>query len=59
MGTSFIIIATLKLATMGGIGIASALGLQFFHEFKLGKKSKGGDENGVGESLREKSRHIS
>lgn len=56
MGTTFIVIATLKLAAMGGLGISLASGLQFFHDFKMSKKKKGGDEDGVGESLREKSR---
>jgi hypothetical protein len=58
MGTTFIVITTLKLAAMGGLGISLASGLQFFHDFKLNKKKKGGDEDGIGESLREKSRLI-
>jgi hypothetical protein len=59
MGTAFIVMTTLKLAAMGGLGISLASGLQFFHDFKMSKKKKGGDEDGIGESLREKSRHIS
>lgn len=58
MGTTFIVIATLKLAAMGGLGITLATGLQYFHDFKLTKKKKGGEEDGVGESLREKARSI-
>jgi mannose/fructose/N-acetylgalactosamine-specific phosphotransferase system component IIC len=58
MGTTFIVITTLKLAAMGGLGISLASGLQYFHEFKLNRKKKGGDEDGVGESLREKTRFI-
>jgi hypothetical protein len=59
MGTSFVIMAALKLCAMGGIGISSALGLQYFHEFKLSKKSKGSDEDNVSQSLRKKSELIS
>jgi hypothetical protein len=58
MGTSFVIMAALKLCAMGGIGISSALGLQYFHEFKLSKKSKGSEEDGIGENLRKKSQSI-
>jgi hypothetical protein len=60
MGTSFVLMATLKLATMGGVGIALASAFQFFHtfEFKTSKGKKGGDDNGVGESLRKKSESI-
>jgi hypothetical protein len=52
---------TLKLAAMGGVGIALTSAFQFFHTFELkGKKDKkGGVENGVGESLRKKSELIS
>jgi hypothetical protein len=56
--TTFIVMTTLKLAAMGGLGISLASGLQFFHDFKLTKKKKGGEEDGIGESLREKSRLI-
>ncbi len=58
MATTFIVMTTLKLAAMGGLGISLASGLQFFHDFKMSKKKKGGDEDGIGESLREKSRLI-
>jgi hypothetical protein len=58
MATTFIVITTLKLAAMGGLGMSLASGLQFFHDFKMSKKKKGGDEDGIGESLREKSRLI-
>lgn len=56
MATTFIVMTTLKLAAMGGLGISLASGLQFFHDFKMSKKKKGGEEDGIGESLREKSR---
>jgi hypothetical protein len=59
MGTTFIVMTTLKLAAMGGLGISLASGLQYFHEFKLSKKKKGGEEDGIGEVLREKSKFIS
>lgn len=56
MATTFIVMTTLKLAAMGGLGISLASGLQFFHDFKMSKKKKGGEEDGIGESLREKSK---
>jgi hypothetical protein len=61
MGTTFIVMTTLKLAAMGGVGIALTSAFQFFHTFELkGKKDKkGGSENGIGESLRKKSEFIS
>jgi hypothetical protein len=51
---------TLKLAAMGGVGIALTSAFQFFHTFELkGKKDKkGGSDNGIGESLRKKSEFI-
>jgi mannose/fructose/N-acetylgalactosamine-specific phosphotransferase system component IIC len=58
MGTAFIVMTTLKLATMGGLGIALTTGLHFFYDFKPNKKKKGGEEDGVGETLRQKSRFI-
>ena len=58
MGTTFILMTTLKLAAMGGLGITLATGIQYFHEFKLSKKSKGVDENEIGESLLKKSRSL-
>lgn len=59
MATTFIVMTTLKLAAMGGLGISLATGIQFFHDFKPSKKNKGDDSNDVGKSLLEKSRHIS
>jgi hypothetical protein len=59
MGATFIIMTTIKLATMGGLGIGLATGLQFFHEFKLTKKKKGGEEDGIGETIRERAGRIS
>jgi hypothetical protein len=61
MGTTFVIMTTLKLATMGGLGIGLASAMQFFHnyDFKLKKGKKGSEDNDHGNILREKSRHIS
>jgi hypothetical protein len=61
MGTTFVIMTTLKLAAMGGVGIALTSAFQFFHNFELkGKKDKkGGVESGIGESLRKKSELLS
>lgn len=56
MGTTFVVMTTLKLACMGGLGIALATGIQYFHEFKLSKKNKGDDSDGIGEALLKKSR---
>ena len=61
MGTTFIIMTTLKLAAMGSVGIGLTTAFQFFHNFELKTKKgkKGGEEDGSVETLREKSRHIS
>jgi hypothetical protein len=60
MATTFIVMTTLKLATMGGVGIALTTAFQYFHTFELkSKKKKGDDESGIGKSLREKSEFIS
>lgn len=61
MGTTFIVLATLKLATMGGLGIGLTTAFHYFHNFDLKpkKSKKGGEEDGIGSTLREKSRHIS
>jgi hypothetical protein len=51
---------TLKLATMGGVGIALTTAFQYFHNFDFKptpNKKKGGDSD-VGEDLRSKSRII-
>jgi hypothetical protein len=60
MGTTFVLMGALKLATMGGVGIALTSAFQFFHNFELKTKKdkKGGVENGIGESLRKKSELI-
>jgi hypothetical protein len=61
VGTTFIVMTTLKLATMGGVGLALTAAFQYFHnfDFKPNKKGKGGESNDVGETLLEKSRRIS
>lgn len=60
MGSAFIVMTTLKLATMGGVGLALTTAFQYFHNFDLKpNKKKGGDTNDIGETLREKTRHIS
>jgi hypothetical protein len=60
MGTTFVVMTTLKLCAMGGVGIALTSAFQFFHTFELkGKKKKGGEEDGIVKDLLEKSRHIS
>jgi hypothetical protein len=58
MGTSVIIMGTLAVCTFLGSGMALSAAFQFFHDYKPNKK-KGGDSDGVGESLREKARSIS
>ena len=60
MGSAFIIMTTLKLATMGGVGLALTTAFQYFHNFDLKpNKKKGGDSSDISESLLEKSRRIS
>jgi hypothetical protein len=59
MGTTFIIMTTLKLATMGGVGLGLTTAFQYFHNFDFKpNKKKGGDSNDIGETLLEKSRRI-
>jgi hypothetical protein len=58
MGTSFIIMGTLGVCAFLGSGMALSAAFQFFHEFKPSKK-KGGDSDGIGESLRERAKSIS
>jgi mannose/fructose/N-acetylgalactosamine-specific phosphotransferase system component IIC len=60
MGTTFIVMTTLKLAAMGGVGIALTTAFQYFHNFDFKpNKKKGGDSSDIGDILRDKSRHIS
>jgi hypothetical protein len=59
MGTSVIIMGTLGVCAFLGSGMALSAAFQFFHEYKPSKKSKGGDEDGVGESLRQRAKSIS
>jgi hypothetical protein len=59
MGTTFILMTTLKLATMGGVGLALTTAFQYFHNFDWKpSKKKGGDSDAI-ELLREKSKSIS
>jgi hypothetical protein len=58
MGSAFIIITTLKLATMGGVGIALTTAFQYFHNFDFKPNKKKGGDSDVGEDLRTKSRII-
>jgi hypothetical protein len=59
MGTTFIVMTTLKLATMGGVGLVLTTAFQYFHNFDFTPKKKKGGDSDVGESLLEKSRRIS
>jgi hypothetical protein len=59
MGTTFILMTTLKLATMGGVGLAITTAVQYFHSFNFKpSKKKGGDSGDIGEALLEKSRQL-
>lgn len=59
MATTFIVITTLKLCAMGGVGISLITAFQYFHNFDFKpNKNKGGELDVIGESLREKSRSI-
>lgn len=60
MGTTFVVMTTLKLAAMGGVGLALTTAFQFFHNFDWKpNKKKGGDSDGVGESVRERAKSLS
>ena len=59
MGTSVIIMGTLGVCAFLGSGMALSAAFQFFHEFKPTSKKKGGDSDGIGESLRERAKSIS
>jgi hypothetical protein len=62
MGSTFVVMTALKLATMGVVGIGLTTAFQYFlnFEFKTKKKDKGehGGESDAIESLRQKSRSI-
>jgi hypothetical protein len=58
MGT--IIMGTLGVCTFLGAGMALSAAFHFFHEFKPKTNTKkGGEGDGIGESLREKSKSFS
>lgn len=59
MGTTFIVMTTLKLCAMGGVGIALTTAYQFFNNFDFKPNKKRGGDLDVGESLREKTKSIS
>lgn len=54
-----VIMGTLAVCTFLGSGMALSAAFQYFHEFKPSKKTKGGESDGVGESLREKAKSLS
>lgn len=60
MGVEFVIMGALKLCAMGGVGIATVTGLQYFLNFEFKSKKKGGEEGGskASESLRERAGQI-
>lgn len=64
MGTTFVVMTTLKLCVMGGVGIALTAAYQYFNNFEFKPKKKGdkggeSDVSSIGESLRQKSRSLS
>jgi hypothetical protein len=59
MGTTVIIMGTLAVCTFLGSGMALSAAFQYFHDYKPTGKKKGGDNDGVGESLRERAKSIS
>lgn len=58
MGTSIIIMGTLGICAFLGSGMALTTAFHYFHEYKPSNKKKGGDSDGISESLREKARSI-
>jgi hypothetical protein len=50
---------TLKLAAMGGVGIALTTAFQYFHNFDWKPNKKKGGESDASESLREKAKSLS
>lgn len=59
IGATFVVMSAMKLCAMGGVGMAMITGIQYFLNFELKAKKKGGEDNGVGEHLRERSRQLS
>lgn len=61
MGTTFVVMSALKIATLMGVGLGITTAFQYFHsfEFKPRKKEKGVESDGKSESLREKARLLS
>ena len=60
MGTTFVVMTTLKLCAMGAVGIGLTTAFQFFHNFDFKpNKKKGGETDDISQSLREKSRSLS
>lgn len=60
MGVEFVVMSALKLCAMGGVGIATITGMQYFLNYEFKPKKKGGEDSGSKvESLRERARHIS
>jgi hypothetical protein len=60
MGTTFVVMTTLKLCAMGAVGLGLTTAFQFFNNFDFKpSKKKGGESDGVGESVREKAKSIS
>lgn len=62
MGTTFVVMSALKIATMLGVGLGLTTAFQYFHayEFKPKKKEKVGESDGKGtDILRERARSIS
>lgn len=60
-GVTFVVMSTLKIATMLGVGIGLTTAFQYFHsyEFKPKKKEKGVESDGKGDSIRERARSFS
>lgn len=58
MGTTFVILTTLKLAAMGGVGLSLTTAFQYFHSFDWKPNKKKGEVTDAGESLREKAKTI-
>lgn len=64
MATTFILMTSLKIATVFGAGLGISAAFQFFHTYELKPVSKKDKERGdlyatkISESLREKSRSV-
>jgi hypothetical protein len=59
MGTSFVIMTTLKLCAMGAVGLGLTTAFQFFNNFDFKPSKKKGGESNVSDTLREKAKSIS